>query len=220
MRMRGNEAISGEVGAQDVPAKTGIWHHPGGKLVENGAHSLTQAELLAILLGAGIPGKSALDIANTILDEYVGLYWLHTKGSIKKLAAFSGVGQRKAARIYAAIELGRILYSGKNNGNSKEIKQDENELFFHKSEPDIPEDKKRNGNVDDARLISTIIGSGIKGHSANEIANDLLTRFGSFRDLYDKDMGEFRKIKGLDSVKIIRIAAALEIAKRLAQAIS
>ncbi len=218
--MNENEAISGVAGMESHSARIGTWNHPGGKLVEKGAHSLTQAELLAILLGAGVPGKSALDIANEILNEYVGLYWLHTKGSIRKLAQISGVGQRKAARIYAAIELGRILFNGKKNGNDCKNKQEENELFFHKSEPDITEDKKRNGDIEDARLISTIIGSGIKGHSSNEIARDLLSRFGSFRDLFGKDMGEFRKVKGLNSVKIIRISAALEIARRLAQAIS
>ncbi len=52
------------------------------------------------------------------------------------------------------------------------------------------------------------------------IAEDLLTRFGSLTGLFGQDMGDFLNIKGLNSVKIIRIAAALEIAKRVAQALS
>jgi DNA repair protein RadC len=52
------------------------------------------------------------------------------------------------------------------------------------------------------------------------IAEDLLARFGSLHGLFGRDMGDFLHIKGLSSVKIIRIAAALEIAKRVAHALS
>jgi len=51
------------------------------------------------------------------------------------------------------------------------------------------------------------------------IAHDLLARFGSLTELFNQDMGDFLHVKGLNSVKTIRIAAALEITKRLAQAI-
>ncbi|MFQ5902504.1 MAG: UPF0758 domain-containing protein [Candidatus Binatia bacterium] len=54
--------------------KTQTWHHPGGKLIELGSHALKQDELLAILIGSGVAGRSALAIANAILNEYVGLY--------------------------------------------------------------------------------------------------------------------------------------------------
>ncbi len=45
----------------------GAWKHPGGKLREEGAGSLTEEELLAILISTGIQGKSAEDIAREIL---------------------------------------------------------------------------------------------------------------------------------------------------------
>jgi len=38
------------------------WRHPGGKLRELGAHTLTDAELLAILISSGIKGKSAEEV--------------------------------------------------------------------------------------------------------------------------------------------------------------
>ena len=43
------------------------WTHPGGKLRELGAESLTDAELLAILISTGTKGKSAEDVAKEIL---------------------------------------------------------------------------------------------------------------------------------------------------------
>lgn len=46
----------------------GEWKHPGGKLREEGAQSLTEEELLAILISSGIPGKSAGDIAREVLQ--------------------------------------------------------------------------------------------------------------------------------------------------------
>jgi DNA repair protein RadC len=44
------------------------WHHPGGKLRELGAETLSDAELLSILIAPGIPGKPAEKIAEEILQ--------------------------------------------------------------------------------------------------------------------------------------------------------
>ncbi|MEK6591325.1 MAG: UPF0758 domain-containing protein [Nitrospinota bacterium] len=46
------------------------WTHPGGKLRELGAESLTDAELLSILISIGTKGKSAEDIAQEILNKF------------------------------------------------------------------------------------------------------------------------------------------------------
>ena len=53
------------------------WKHPGGKLRELGAESLTDAELLAILISTGTKDKSAEDVAGDILDK---------SGSLKGMA--------------------------------------------------------------------------------------------------------------------------------------
>lgn len=47
------------------------WHHPGGKLRELGAESLTDAELLSILISTGTKGKSAEKIAEDIIRHVV-----------------------------------------------------------------------------------------------------------------------------------------------------
>jgi DNA repair protein RadC len=46
------------------------WHHPGGKLRELGAESLSDAELLSILISSGIKGKSAEKIAEEVLPKF------------------------------------------------------------------------------------------------------------------------------------------------------
>ena len=201
------------------PEKTQAWHHPGGKLVELGSHALKQDELLAILIGSGVAGRSALSIANTILDNYVGLYGIHRQATVDDLAKIPGLGRRKAVRVLAAIELGRRLY--KINRQPNVVSKTDADLFSSLqvpsplSHPEPPPQRPS-----DANLLAEIIGSGIRGRSQKTIAEDLVARFGSFLDLYGRDMGDFLRVKGLNSVKVIRIAAAMEIAKRLAHALS
>lgn len=69
--------------------------------------------------------------------------------------------------------------------------------------------------LSEAELLSIIIGSGIKGKSAEKIAEDLLTKFGSFKGLTNQRLDRLLEIKGLGDVKIIRIAATFEIARRI-----
>ncbi|MEW5725613.1 MAG: UPF0758 domain-containing protein [Thermodesulfobacteriota bacterium] len=49
------------------------WVHPGGKLVELGPGSLTDEELLAILISTGVKGRSALEIAGEVLARFGSL---------------------------------------------------------------------------------------------------------------------------------------------------
>ena len=191
-------------------------HHPGGKLVEEGAYTLKQAELLAIVIGSGVPGRPALAIANAILDEYVGLYNIHRRATLAELVRIPGLGSRKAARILAAVELGRRLRRLMTTPETTPA--DRADLFSSlqpspKAQPELQERS-------DASFLAEIIGSGIHGRPPKVIAEDLLARFGSFLGLFGQDMGDFLDIKGLNSVKIIRIAATLEIAKRIAHALS
>lgn len=68
--------------------------------------------------------------------------------------------------------------------------------------------------LSDAELLSILISTGIKGKSAEKIAEELLTKYGSFKGMSNQPLEKFLKVKGLGDVKIIRIAAAFEIAKR------
>ncbi len=80
---------------------------PREKLMAQGAGSLSDAELLAILLRSGSAKQSAVDLARTILDRAAND--LHRLGqfSVGDLVKFNGMGQAKAIGIVAALELGR-----------------------------------------------------------------------------------------------------------------
>jgi DNA repair protein RadC len=71
-------------------------------------------------------------------------------------------------------------------------------------------------NLSDAELLAILISSGIKGKPAETIAGEILATFGSFKGMANQEYRNFLTIKGLGQVKTIRIAAALEIARRLA----
>ena len=73
--------------------------------------------------------------------------------------------------------------------------------------------------LSDAELLTILISAGIKGKPAERIAEEILTRFGSFKGMTNQPLKKFLEIKGLGAVKIHRIAAALEIARRMANQI-
>ena len=71
------------------------------------------------------------------------------------------------------------------------------------------------GSLSNAELLSILISTGTKGKSAEEIANEILSKYGSFKGMANQPLKKFLEIKGLGDVKIIRIAAAFEIARRI-----
>lgn len=71
--------------------------------------------------------------------------------------------------------------------------------------------------LSDAELLSILISTGIKGKPAEKIAQEIFTKFGSFQGMANQPLEKFLKIKGLGDVKIMRIAAAFEIARRIVQ---
>jgi DNA repair protein RadC len=64
-------------------------------------------------------------------------------------------------------------------------------------------------------LLAILISTGYKGKSAEDVADELLTRFGSLENLSNVPLAKLLEIKGLGDVKIIRIAAAFELARRI-----
>jgi len=78
---------------------------PREKLEAKGARNLRDSELLAILLNTGIPGKSALLVAEEILEKYPKNEIL--KLSFQDLAKIKGVGQTKASVILSALEFAK-----------------------------------------------------------------------------------------------------------------
>ena len=67
----------------------------------------------------------------------------------------------------------------------------------------------------DAELLSILVAPGIKDKPAEKIADEILKRFSSFRGMSGQPLERFLEIKGLSDVKITRIAAAFEIARRI-----
>jgi DNA repair protein RadC len=84
------------------------WRHPGGKLRELGAKSLTDAELLACLISAGIKGKPAKRIAEELLARFGSLKAMANQ-PLKKFLEIKGLGAVKIHRIAAALEIARRI---------------------------------------------------------------------------------------------------------------
>jgi len=71
------------------------------------------------------------------------------------------------------------------------------------------------GALSDTELLAILISSGIPGKPAEKIAEEIIEKFGSFEGMANQPLNKFLQIKGLADVKIIRIAAAFEIARRI-----
>jgi len=79
---------------------------PRERLVRYGPEVLTDGQLLAILLGTGFEGWTALDVGVALLERYDGLPGLSRLG-VREFCAVPGVGPAKAALIKAALEVGK-----------------------------------------------------------------------------------------------------------------
>jgi len=79
---------------------------PREKLLNNGSQALGDAELLAIFIRTGVPGKSALDMARDILTEAGSLRALLNL-SPNELYQYDGIGPAKYVQFQAGLELGR-----------------------------------------------------------------------------------------------------------------
>jgi len=87
-------------------AKWPAEERPRERLLSRGPHALTDAELLAILIRMGVPGKNAVELGRELLKRF---------GSVQEMMAaplsawdgIRGVGDAKLAQLLAALELGR-----------------------------------------------------------------------------------------------------------------
>ncbi|MBM4125010.1 MAG: JAB domain-containing protein [Nitrospira sp.] len=79
---------------------------PRERLAREGPESLTDAQLLAILLRVGRQDSSAVEVAMELLAHLDGLQGLSNRG-LDELCRVPGIGQAKAAQLKAAIELGK-----------------------------------------------------------------------------------------------------------------
>lgn len=83
---------------------------PRERLVNQGATSLSNQELIAIMLRTGTRQESVLHLANRVLHHFEQIQQLKD-ASIEELTSINGIGQAKAVQLMAAVELGRRLSS-------------------------------------------------------------------------------------------------------------
>jgi len=92
---------------KDLP----IEDRPREKLLFRGVQSLSDSELLAILLRAGTKGESVIQLAQNLLNKFGNLGLLANQ-SINTLSLVKGIGNDKAATLIAAFEISRRVASG------------------------------------------------------------------------------------------------------------
>ena len=85
-----------------------IEERPRERLLEVGPSALGDSELLALVLGTGVRGRSALELARNLLVEAGGTAGL-ARMSVAGLSRMAGLGVARAAAVVAALELGRRL---------------------------------------------------------------------------------------------------------------
>jgi DNA repair protein RadC len=84
---------------------------PREKLARAGVHALGDNELVAVLLGSGMPDRGALAVAHDVLQVAGGIGGLARLG-LDELTQVPGVGASRAARLLASIEVGRRCLVG------------------------------------------------------------------------------------------------------------
>jgi DNA repair protein RadC len=87
---------------KDLPAD----QRPRERLCRLGAHVLSDAELLAVLLRTGRRGQHVMALAGDLLRQLGGLAGL-TRSSMQELGRIAGIGPTKSSQLHAAIELAR-----------------------------------------------------------------------------------------------------------------
>ena len=80
---------------------------PREKLIAKGKSILSDAELIAILIGSGNREESAVDLSKRILDSVNNNIYELAKLPLEKLTTFKGIGEAKAIAIITALELGK-----------------------------------------------------------------------------------------------------------------
>lgn len=111
---------------------------PRERLVALGASALSSAELLAVLIGAGRTGSSALGVGQALLAGAGGSLRRMATQPVAALTVVAGVGMARAVAVHAALELGRRLASeARDDGAPVRSPRDVARLFAPRLE-DLP----------------------------------------------------------------------------------
>ena len=105
---------------------------PREKLFKSGEHTLTNTELLAILLRSGTKGQSAVDLSRKILSKF-GTFRDMSHTDIRDWKEFKGLGQAKIAQIKAALEIARRFNNQTDQNRKTPLKTTEDVVELFKS---------------------------------------------------------------------------------------
>ena len=101
---------------------------PREKMLSKGKKELTNAELIAILLHSGIPGKSVVEVAKEVLALTGNSLTALSQLEFNQLSSIKGLGAAKAATLMAALELGWRM-QGEISKNKELIISNSTDLF-------------------------------------------------------------------------------------------
>lgn len=115
---------------------------PRERLLEMGASSLSNEELLSILLKTGTISKNVKEVSSDVLRTFHGIHSLKD-ASVENLKKIKGIGEVKAIELIAAIEFGRRIFLVKNEQtkkrmmNAKTIWEETRYLFYGKKQENL-----------------------------------------------------------------------------------
>jgi DNA repair protein RadC len=111
---------------------------PDQKMLLKGVNSLSDAELLAIIIGTGIRNNSSLEIAKKILansDNILNAFWREVYTDLKK---FPGIGEKRAVKLLAIFALARRRNESRVIGQQKVTSSRDAFEIFHSLIGDLP----------------------------------------------------------------------------------
>ena len=94
---------------------------PRERLLLSGARSLSNSELIAVIIGGGIGGKNASEVARELLSMADGSLMLLASMPMERLITQKGIGQARAVMVAAALELGRRSMQESNSINDSPL---------------------------------------------------------------------------------------------------
>jgi len=114
---------------------------PREKLLLKGRHVLTDAELIALLIGSGNRKETAVELSRRILQQSENNLNKLAKLTVEDLVKFKGIGLAKAITIIAALELGRRRKDAIANKRERVITSKDACDFFRPSMLDLPHEE-------------------------------------------------------------------------------
>ena len=115
-----------------------VSERPRERMIKCGANSLSNSELLAIILKTGVSGSSVYDLANDVLKKVGDISNLSTV-SVQELMSINGIGCAKALEVMASIELGKRVFFSSSKflekfSNSNDVYAKNKYLFYGKKQ--------------------------------------------------------------------------------------